>query len=386
MTNITDAVTVGGMQITDEGYLVANARTARTGIQAYLGAEMGRPDLQTVNVWRDEGEVFRKSSLDTFSRVPITMDHPTGGVDADNWRDLAVGTTGDEVLRDGEFLKIGLKITDAAAVKAVRDGRRELSVGYSAEIEWVDGIAPDGTPYQARQTNIKANHIAIVDRGRAGPMARIGDHDDAGKDRAKWGLAPITVSDKKEDCMSDALKTVVLGDKAAQVAAADAQIIENYKAEQAKAMADAKADHDKAIAAKDAEIAKKDAEIEKLTKSQLSDADLQAKVEARAKLVSDAKSIHADLDPKGMSDADIRKATVTAKLGADVIDGKSDEYIAARFDILADEAAKGDVFADLQKGGIKSQPSGGRTVADDAYAKNLTDLSTAWMGNAKQEA
>ncbi|WP_252361414.1 DUF2213 domain-containing protein [Pseudomonas asiatica] len=35
--------------------------------------------------------------------------------------------------------------------------------------------APDGTKYQAKQTNIIADHIAIVQRGRAGSRASIGD-------------------------------------------------------------------------------------------------------------------------------------------------------------------------------------------------------------------
>ena len=40
---------------------------------------------------------------------------------------------------------------DAAAINAVYSGQRELSVGYKVEVELVDGVAPDGTQYQARQ-------------------------------------------------------------------------------------------------------------------------------------------------------------------------------------------------------------------------------------------
>jgi hypothetical protein len=35
--NFTDAVTVAGTRRRDDGYLVADARIARTGIQTYLG-------------------------------------------------------------------------------------------------------------------------------------------------------------------------------------------------------------------------------------------------------------------------------------------------------------------------------------------------------------
>src|SRR5690606_21188740 len=118
---ITDSVTLGDARVNDAGYLEANARTARVGIQQYLGFEMGRPDLDIVNVYRDEAEVFSKRSLETFSKIPVTLDHPASPVTADNWKSVAAGTTGDEVLRDGECLKIGLKITDAEAVKAIQN-------------------------------------------------------------------------------------------------------------------------------------------------------------------------------------------------------------------------------------------------------------------------
>ena len=129
MIKIIDTVAIDGVTITDDGYLEAPARVARTGIQTYAGWELGRPDLKTVDVYRCEEEVFSKASLETFSKLPITDDHPADGVNAKNWKQLAVGVTGDDVLRDGEYLKIGLKITDNDAVQSIKDGKRELSVG-----------------------------------------------------------------------------------------------------------------------------------------------------------------------------------------------------------------------------------------------------------------
>ncbi|MFB9795160.1 DUF2213 domain-containing protein, partial [Shinella granuli] len=143
---IEDSVLLGDtLQVDENGYLRVNARTARTGIQVYSGIEVGRPELTAVNVYRDEAEVFSKSSLNTFANIPITLGHPEAAVNAQTWRDKAVGNTLEEVLRDGEYLKIGLKIMDAAAVQAVRDGTRELSVGYETQLLWEDGKAPDGT-------------------------------------------------------------------------------------------------------------------------------------------------------------------------------------------------------------------------------------------------
>ena len=185
---MTDAATLTGARVTPEGYLVANVRTARIGTQDYLGSELDRPDLDTVTVYRDESEVFRKASLQTFGLLPVTDDHPADLVTADTARMVSVGTTNEEVLRDGEYLRIGIKLTDAATIRKVQDGKRELSVGYTSELVWGDGIAPDGTAYQARQTNIVGNHIAIVAAGRAGPLARIGDTEPITV--AGWGASP----------------------------------------------------------------------------------------------------------------------------------------------------------------------------------------------------
>ncbi|WP_146617698.1 DUF2213 domain-containing protein, partial [Rhodoplanes serenus] len=216
---VADSVALADVRVSDAGYLTAIARTARTGVQVYRGSEVGKPELATVNVFRDESEVFSKRSLDTFAGVPITVDHPAEPVSSINWKRHAVGETGDEVLRDGEHLKIGIKIKDAAAVEAVKAGKRELSVGYSTDLVWENGVAPDGTPYQARQTGIVANHIAIVAAGRAGPQCRIGD---------SW--AALSTTPAEDHHMADKpLKTVTVDGLSIETTDQGAQVIEKLQ-------------------------------------------------------------------------------------------------------------------------------------------------------------
>lgn len=179
---IFDSASLKGVQETPEGYLEASVRIARTGIQLYRGAELGRPTMDTVRVYRGDDAVFDKESLSRFANLPLTVEHPAELVDSRNWKKHAVGTTGNEILRDGEFLKIGIRVTDADAVEAIKSGKREVSVGYEAMFDWTPGVTPEGEPYDARQTKVVANHIAITDSARAGSMARIGD---------SWGVAPI---------------------------------------------------------------------------------------------------------------------------------------------------------------------------------------------------
>lgn len=159
-----------------DGRIAAVAKFARTGCQTYAGAEIGRPDMATVTVYRPESEVFSEDAMASFAHKAITLGHPTdGAVTATNWRKTAVGFTEGRVARDGGFVEIPLMLADAEAVAAYDRGVRELSAGYKCELIWGDGIAPDGTRYQATQKAIRGNHIALVPQGRAGSDARIGD-------------------------------------------------------------------------------------------------------------------------------------------------------------------------------------------------------------------
>jgi len=159
-----------------DGRIAAVARFARSGTQIYAGHEVGRPDLATVTVYRPESEVFDQASMASFAHKAVTLQHPTEAVDASNWREHAVGWTEGKIARDGEFLEIPLMLADAEAVRAYESGEaRQLSAGYSSELIFDSGFAPDGTPYQARMGTVRGNHIALVPAARGGPALRIGD-------------------------------------------------------------------------------------------------------------------------------------------------------------------------------------------------------------------
>lgn len=159
-----------------DGRIAAVAKFARSGVQVYTGAEVGRPDLATVNVYRPESEVFDEAAMASFAHKAITLGHPPGGVTIDNWKQVAAGWTEGKVARDGDYVEIPLMLADAAAIRAYESGEaRELSGGYACELVWGDGVAPDGTRYQATQKKIRGDHIAQVPKGRAGEKARIGD-------------------------------------------------------------------------------------------------------------------------------------------------------------------------------------------------------------------
>lgn len=340
----TDRATLTEPRETENGYLVGDVRCARTGIQQYLGVELGLPSMDIINVYRSPEEVFNKDSLASYPHKPMTSDHPTVDVDATNWKQFAGGDLGDEVLRDGEFVKVSFKMMDAGLINDYRAGKREVSMGYTAEIEFADGMTPDGEPYQAIQKNIRINHIALVGQGRAGKDCRIGDSAN------QWGTSPITkvLGDSNVD-----LKTLIVDGltvETTETGLAAVNQIADAKHAAVRALSDAKIEHETAINAKDAELAVKDAEIDALKAAKLSDAEIDAKVQARSDLLAKAKSV-ADKDFTGLSDAEIRKAAVVAALGDAAIEGKTEAYIDARFDILAESADKADPFATAMNDG-----------------------------------
>jgi len=340
----TDRATLTEPRETENGYLVGDVRCARTGIQQYLGVELGLPSMDIINVYRSPEEVFNKDSLASYPHKPMTSDHPTVDVDATNWKQFAGGDLGDEVLRDGEFVKVSFKMMDAGLINDYRAGKREVSMGYTAEIEFADGMTPDGEPYQAIQKNIRINHIALVGQGRAGKDCRIGDSAN------QWGTSPITkvLGDSNVD-----LKTLIVDGLTVDTTDTGAVAIQKLADDKNKVvrqLADAKIEHETAINAKDAELAVKDAEIDALKAAKLSDAEIDAKVQARSDLLTKAKSV-ADTDFTGLSDADIKKAAVVAALGDAAIEGKTEAYIDARFDILVESADKADPFATAMNDG-----------------------------------
>lgn len=369
----TDRATLTEPRETENGYLVGDVRCARTGIQQYLGVELGLPSMEVINVYRSPEEVFNKDSLASYPHKPMTSDHPVEDVTAENWKQFAGGDLGDEVLRDGEFVKVSFKMMDAGLIKDYRAGKREVSMGYTAEIEFTDGVTPDGEAYQAIQKNIRINHIALVGQGRAGHDCRIGDN------AQNWGTSPITkVGDNQVT-----LKTLIVDGltvETTDTGAAAVQKLADDKNLVVKQLADAKVAHETAINAKDAELATKDAEIDALKAAKLSDAEIDAKVQARSDLLSKAHMVAKDADFTGLSDAEIKKAAVVAVLGDATIADKAEAYIDARFDILCDDAKVNANTDPFQRGMNDRQQTQVTDNGQSAYEQGILNRSNKRKG------
>jgi hypothetical protein len=153
---------------TPAGHLRVDAHLTRTGVFLYRN-----PDGSERHEYRPASEVHDPVSLASFELIPVTNDHPPVMVNAENAREYTVGATSEGVKADGDHVAARLVIMDAKAVADVEGGKVQISNGYSCDLDETPGVAPDGTHYDAVQRNIRGNHVAIVDVGRAGPTARI---------------------------------------------------------------------------------------------------------------------------------------------------------------------------------------------------------------------
>lgn len=333
------------LRMTQDGYLAAWPRVARTGIQLYKGSEVGRPNMEVVRVYRPETEVFSSDAMHTFAYRPVTNDHPDVPVSSKNWKEFAVGQTGSDVARDGDFLRVPMLLMDEAAIGDVRDGKKELSVGYKAALKWEAGTAPNGQQYDAVQTAIRANHIAIVSMARGGPKLRIGDYLPAAPPVRKPGvitmpevtLKTITIDGIDVDMPETAASIVLrhsktqadeikrLGDAATATATAHATNA---------AEAATKAATDKtAVEGKDAQIATLTTQLTD-EKKKSDPAALDALVKDRVATVAKAKAVIGDkLVIDGKSDAEMRRQVVDSKLG-DAAKGWTDEQVTTSFATL----------------------------------------------------
>ena len=436
-----DALTLDAPRRTSDGYLAVRARAARTGVYQYAGREVdpdnahGLRDAASVNVLRDEATVFDQRAVHSFIGRPITDDHPREAVTAANWRDHARGAIMG-AMRDGDHLAFDLVLMDAATITKVEGGKAELSNGYSASLEFGDFTAPDGTKCAARQTAITGNHIAIVDRGRAGPSCRIGDAaicdalpialQDGAKEAAAWlkkaialhekhmnGSAPTTgkEGEKSQMLMMEQMKNALAelggGDAKSGEAGMKMDVYPFHILEQEKpvktmtidgltvdvgnadtaqatittilAARDAAtgkvAGLEKDVATKDAEIARLTAENKTLTDAKPTPAQLRDAAKAFAVVVDKAKAAGVTVTDAMDEDA-IVKAVVDKGLGDTAKAYTADQYRVA-FDVLTKDA---------KAPGSAVQPLGQPVIVGDAASRETAALAAANNHNAWRNA
>jgi hypothetical protein len=154
----------------DDGRLLARSvPISRAGISIYFGREipgwrgLGLDGWRTYRLHRDPAELRKAAS--SFDGAPMLSEHCA--IDGDYPRELVTGSIGDAHF-DGEFLRADVCVWSADAIRGIEGGdRRELSCGYSYRPIMRPGVFR-GQRFDGKMSEIKGNHVALVNVGRAG--------------------------------------------------------------------------------------------------------------------------------------------------------------------------------------------------------------------------
>lgn len=174
---------------TPEGFLICkDVPIARTGTQQYRGCEFGGPVADGIyNVQRPEAEVFDRAAVASFEGKPVCDEHPEEDVTPDNYGRYMKGVCRDVRRGDGDLsncLVADLVIYDADLINKIEAGKREISCGYDCLWNPTSDSSYD-------QLEIRGNHVAVVDRGRAGHKVAIRDTADDKKGGTKMSKSLI---------------------------------------------------------------------------------------------------------------------------------------------------------------------------------------------------
>lgn len=174
---------------TPEGFLICkDVPIARTGTQQYRGCEFGGPVADGIyNVQRPEAEVFDRAAVASFEGKPVCDEHPEEDVTPDNYGRYMKGVCRDVRRGDGDLsncLVADLVIYDADLIGKIEAGKREISCGYDCLWNPTSDSSYD-------QLEIRGNHVAVVDKGRAGHKVAIRDAADDKKGGKKMSKSLI---------------------------------------------------------------------------------------------------------------------------------------------------------------------------------------------------
>ena len=341
---------------TTEGFLKGRAIVTCCGVFTYK-----RADGTLQRELRLPEEVFAPATLESLKLKPVTLNHPTELVTPENADMLQVGSLGDnpsstnqeyngygeptdlKKLTDGLNVAVDMIITKKDAIDAVINGKQGLSMSYTCDIEMAEpGSTWCGVEYDYIQRNIKYNHCAIVDAGRAGDNAKIELRVDSAdavledklvtKDGGTKMLKKINLDGIDYEAEESVIKALNTEKKRADDAVAE---LSKFKEDSAKELSVMTAERDTQKERAD----KAEEDLAKAKAEALDSTKLDEAVNARIELYKNAEKAGVEVK-NDMKDADIKKAVIAKVFPKANLDGKNSAYIDARYDATVEMLAE----------------------------------------------
>lgn len=361
---------------TPQGFLKADAYATRVGVFSYQTA-----DGKIFKEFRPAEEVFKEDSLKSLAEVPVTNDHPPEFVTAKNAKSYAAGFTGADVEKEGNFVKVAMTVMDQKTIADMTENKKlETSCGYLCDLDMTPGEY-NGEKYDAVQRNIVYNHLAIVDRGRAGPDVRV---------RLDGGMViadnkPEITENKKDSTQRKAKIMAKIKIDSVEYEIEDSGLAQ-LMTKKADELTVVKGDLQKLQGKCDAlesDIKSRDAKIKDLEAKVVDESTMMIKAKARLNLDSLAVvALQGEKTEQEIEklDALTLKKLVIAKAKPDMnLDGKDDLYIEGVFEAVKDSFSRADdtkvsnAFRKHATDGVKNQDS-----ITEIRKKQMAEDSQAW--------
>lgn len=351
----------------DSGNLRLPIQMARTGVQYYLGMELGLNDraIEKIGVYRSPDEVFKPESMMTAKDIDITLmpngAHPDDFITPASRKGLPIVghvTTGGR--KEGNWVVVDAIIKDEDGIKLAESGSEiYVSPAYAMELAEDQGFDPDtGEKYEFKQKDIIFNHLSIVDNPRGGTGAKLLDTGE------KLMAHKVKLADGQSCSVADeATATLIQANidgltKRAKDAEEKAEYMEEEKE---KAVADAE------MAKEEKEKAKDELEEEKKKTSDSAIAELVSRI---SKTMDSAKKIAGkDFTCDSMNEVAIKRAALSDAYPKKDWKDLSDAVISYAFD----EAEKKKTEDEEEK---KNASDSFKKLGDDASNLSLKDSNS----------
>lgn len=206
----------------DNGNLhVETSPLTRVQVAPYLGSEI--PNWQNLGLdpkriyrgYRPPEELSKEETIRSLIGIPIQLDHHPDYPDAPA-KETRVGSTGDDARWEPPFLVNSLHIMDKKAIDHINDNSmRELSLAYRYTPDFTAGETPAGEPYDFVMRDISANHVALVEEGRAGKTVLVMDNalKESNMDNNKDAAVEAAELDLAEKVKDNAQKIIDMHEK-----------------------------------------------------------------------------------------------------------------------------------------------------------------------------
>ena len=155
----------------------------RVQVAPYYGREI--PGFEELGLQRDkiyygyrpEEELKKESTINSVNGIPIQLRHHADFADKPA-KDTRIGATGTEATYKSPYLMNSLHFFDKKAIDLIEsDAMKELSLAYRYKPDFKSSGEINGQKYDFTMRDLSGNHLALVEKGRAGREVLVYDEN-----------------------------------------------------------------------------------------------------------------------------------------------------------------------------------------------------------------